>query len=48
MKYKQCQVCDQRSEDVVDTFCPYDQEIHEINTPITVCRDCYDEISMEI
>ena len=46
--FLRCDDCKQCKEDVHDTFCPYDADIHEKETPITICNDCYKERSYDI
>lgn len=48
MSYLKCQDCGEEKEDVRETTCPYDSEINEIETPITVCGDCYHQRGMDI
>ena len=43
-----CDDCGKEKEDVVQTTCPYAEDIHEETVDCTLCSDCYHERCMEI
>ena len=43
-----CDDCGKQDATVVDTFCPYSQEINDEEIPMYLCPDCYNERCLEI
>ena len=48
IEHLKCDECGKTSEDVEDTFCPYDEEINGVKTPMKLCKDCYSASCDEI
>lgn len=43
-----CDDCDKDKDDVVNTTCPYSEEINDEIIECTLCDDCYHERCMDI
>lgn len=43
-----CQDCQKEDETVEHTVCPYDEEINDVITVITVCQCCLNERAADI
>lgn len=43
-----CEVCSEAKDDVIETICPYSQDVHNEEVAVTICTDCYNERCMDI
>lgn len=48
IELKKCDDCGKCKKDVVDTVCPFAEEINNSEVKCTLCDDCYHERSMDI
>lgn len=42
-KWRKCEFCRERKEDVYERLCPYMLEIHSKEVVFVMCDDCHDE-----
>ena len=43
-----CDDCGKKKKDVIETICPYVDELHDEKVECQLCEDCYHERCMDI
>jgi len=47
-EYLECEDCGRKDETVQETICPYNAEINDIEVPMNLCDDCYQDRADDI
>lgn len=47
-EYLKCEDCDKEDKTVCETICPYNADINNIEIPVHLCPECYQDRADDI